>query len=269
MTFGSSSWMPTRNAPADRRPGEGRYNQRVQSLAALPELADRLAPGPNIRYAALDDVVVVMDLRTARYFLLDEVATAMWHAVLTHGATGAVPELTSRFEVNPVRLEADLTAFVDSCRARGFLTTAGVTAPPAARSATRRPIRRLLALHAWWALATTVVCLRVRGFGAAYRRLGAGTGTGARTATPLALARAEAAFLRAENFFVLRAAPNDCLARSLSMFRFLTALGLPATHYIGVRRIPLMMHAWVECGGRVILDRPDCRDMTVVAQLGA
>lgn len=82
------------------------------------------------------------------------------------------------------------------------------------------------------------------------------------------LARACAAFLKAENFYVSSRAPDDCLLRSFALFRFLLRSGLPAEHVIGVRRVPFAVHAWVECDGKVVLDDSPVRSgMTSLARL--
>jgi hypothetical protein len=70
------------------------------------------------------------------------------------------------------------------------------------------------------------------------------------------LAKALAAFARAENCFSMKQAPRDCVPRSLALFRFLRLVGLPAEHCIGVRRSPFQAHAWVEFEGRVVHDLP-------------
>jgi len=65
------------------------------------------------------------------------------------------------------------------------------------------------------------------------------------------------AFLIAENFVAFRNSPDDCLPRSLSLFRFLRSIGIPAIHRIGGRRVPVLkMHAWVEVNSKVLLDDP-------------
>jgi hypothetical protein len=76
------------------------------------------------------------------------------------------------------------------------------------------------------------------------------------------------AFVRAESFFVPRSAPDDCLLRSLSLYRFLREAGLGATHVIGVRRFPFQAHAWAECAGEVLLDGR-AHDFTPLARIGA
>ena len=71
--------------------------------------------------------------------------------------------------------------------------------------------------------------------------------------------------MRAENLFWFRDAPDDCLPRSLALFSFLRALGLPATHKIGGTRYPgLLMHAWVESSERALIDDPELLGMLTV-----
>jgi hypothetical protein len=84
------------------------------------------------------------------------------------------------------------------------------------------------------------------------------------------LERAVAAFGHAENFFILKRAPQDCLPRSLALFRFLRLVGVPAEHCIGVRRYPFLAHAWVEHGDRVVHDHPaHPRTFTTLARIRA
>jgi transglutaminase superfamily protein len=48
-----------------------------------------------------------------------------------------------------------------------------------------------------------------------------------------------------------------CLKRSLVLLRILRARGLPAELRVGVRKVgdELHSHAWIECRGRILLDR--------------
>jgi hypothetical protein len=77
-----------------------------------------------------------------------------------------------------------------------------------------------------------------------------------------------AAFRRAENLFLLRRAPNDCVVRSLALYRFVCSYGIAAEHVIGVQRIPFKAHAWVEWRGEPLLDAP-VHGFTSLARLGA
>jgi hypothetical protein len=82
-----------------------------------------------------------------------------------------------------------------------------------------------------------------------------------------ALGVALSAFIRAENFFVARRAPDDCLARSLALYRFLRSANVFAEHVIGVRRFPFAAHAWVECDGAPVLD-DQFHSFTPLARIG-
>jgi hypothetical protein len=73
-------------------------------------------------------------------------------------------------------------------------------------------------------------------------------------------------FLAAENFILFGRAPHDCLARSLALFRYLRWRGIPATHVIGIRRVPFIAHAWVEISGEGVLS-PRPRGFSALATL--
>jgi hypothetical protein len=199
-----------------------------------------------------------LDLRTGGYYVFDSVGTAMWKASLsTIDGAEALQGLLEKFSVERGRLEADLAAFQHQCMARGFLQEE----EPQARSdlplRAALPRRRFLTLRAWWCLFRTTCSLAVYGFARTYERY-------SRLSTPAEdsdradamLAKALAAFSRAENLFSMKRAPRDCVPRSLALFHFLRLAGLPAEHCIGVRRSPFEAHAWVECEGRVVHDLP-------------
>ena len=63
-----------------------------------------------------------------------------------------------------------------------------------------------------------------------------------------------AAFVAGENLSPLRAAPKDCLPRSLALYRFLLACGIPVQHVIAVQSHPFSGHAWVEKDGLALLE---------------
>jgi len=73
-------------------------------------------------------------------------------------------------------------------------------------------------------------------------------------------------FIRAENFICSDDGPNDCLARSLALYRYLRWRGIAATHQIGVRRVPFLAHAWVEVEGTGVM-APVPRGFQVLATL--
>jgi Transglutaminase-like superfamily len=47
-----------------------------------------------------------------------------------------------------------------------------------------------------------------------------------------------------------------CLQRSAATTCVLRRYGIPAQMVIGVQRLPFRAHAWVECAGRAINDKP-------------
>jgi transglutaminase superfamily protein len=178
--------------------------------------------------------------------------------------------LVERYDVDAARLDADLERFAQRCAADGLLLPAqpGAGEPAAAASGSARPPRFAAptTLGALRSLAATQWALRRAGFRAVYERCAAlpAGGEDAR------LERAVAAFSRAENLFVARRAPDDCLVRSLALYRFLRSAGIPAQHLIGVQRFPFLAHAWVECDGVPVLDeRRRRQQFTPLACLGA
>ncbi len=215
----------------------------------------------------------MLDLRSESYRTLDDVASAMW-AVLIGSADWARSRalLVERYDVDPAQLDADLERFAQHCAADGMLVPAAAEsdAPAAdavlAREAAPAAFAAPTTLGALRSLVATQWRLQRAGFRAVYERcaaLPAGSGNAR-------LAPAVAAFSRAENLFVARRAPDDCLVRSLALYRFLRAAGIPAQHLIGVQRFPFLAHAWVECDGVPVLDdRQRRQQFTPLARLGA
>jgi hypothetical protein len=229
----------------------------VDAGPAQDEIMGR--PSAFIRHAQVDGRVVLLDLRTDSYKVLDSVASSMWAAL-----TGERDWATTRrvfaedYAAPHERLDRDFTAFARTCRSQGLLRQDDD--PPVSwpaqdgqvQVAPGRAAGRLLpgTVRAVAAFYETRRRLARDGFAPTYARY-AQLPSGP---NGVSLARALARFGRAEHFFVARRAPNDCLVRSLSLFRFLCEEGVPAEHVIGVCRMPFQAHAWVECEGRPILD---------------
>lgn len=245
------------------RPSGGMQDARGGGHEAVPVLPSRafmpiLHPTSDVRFRAVDGLVVLLDLRTASYVVLDRVATAMWQALTCHADEARrLAELAERFDAPAGVLRDDLDAFARDCLERGFLAPEPPAAPSPAGLGRGRAARGALALRAWLSLLATSRSIARRGFSDTYRRYSRlpCPASGGEDVDALA-SRARQAFSRAENFFVLRGAPRDCLPRSLALFRFLRSVGVPAEHCIGVQRFPFEAHAWVECGGSVVHDSP-------------
>lgn len=229
---------------------------------------------PDIFTGELDGMLVVLDLRSEAYYILDEVATTMWRLLVERGERAAVlAELSARYDADPALLARDLDALIARLIEGGFGAWGTARAPvpasvPAAQEARGRA-RRPSALRAWWWLARTVLRLRREGFAAAYRHSAAlAPGAGAPPALGALLDDGLRAFARAENLFLIRRAPNDCFPRSIALFGFLRELGVPVEHHIGVDRFPFRAHAWVEYAGRVLADHAGQRQtFTTIARI--
>jgi Transglutaminase-like superfamily len=228
---------------------------------------------PHVRVADVEGLTLVMDLATSAFYFLDDDASRMWRELRkAHGLVASVKDALGRGDESSRRLAGMLDDFVVSCEARGFLVSDhlpaehGVVPAPRPRGLARRS---LLATRAWLCMLRMGFALRRKGFGDVYQRLGHGAGPRPGSVTSVDVEVARAAFVRAENFYVRRRAPNDCLPRSLSLYAYMRGLGLPVVHRIGARRFPAFRcHAWVEYDGTPILDqRADLSDYTLIASM--
>lgn len=205
-----------------------------------------------MRHAEVDGLRVVLDLGTERYRVLDDVASVLWSVLIGEAdAETTFDRLASEYALDRDRFGTELAAFAQRCVSERLLEPAG--APPAAtvtpHSAAARGARPGM-LQALTCLIATRRALRRDGFRATYESYAA-LPAGPRTR---ALHEVLPAFARAENFFVARRAPKDCLLRSLALYRFLRTAGVPAHHLLGARRFPFVAHAWVECDGAPVCD---------------
>ncbi len=215
----------------------------------------------NVRHAKIDGLYVVLSLDSEEYYILAGEASLVWACLVE--ADGdldrARVEYTSGCAEDRNQARELFDDFVADFSDLGFLAEARPS-PPCASP--RQPGTPVSALQAWWSLVWTLYALKTHGFRKTYLAYARNYGASAPPRTvprsegsTYKLAQATRAFLRAENFVWLRRAPDDCLPRSLALFRFLRSAGLPAFHYIGGRRAPAFtMHAWVECDGAVLLD---------------
>ncbi|MGA8543789.1 MAG: lasso peptide biosynthesis B2 protein [Mycobacterium sp.] len=228
---------------------------------------------PHVRVSEVDGLTLVMDLPTSAFYFLDEDATHMWRELRSaNGSVVSAKEALGGGDESSRRLAGMLDAFVATCMARGFLDADhlapahGVGPTPRPR---RLPRRSLLTARAWLWMLRMGFALRREGFGSVYQTLGHSVGQAIASATSVDVKMARQAFLRAENFYVRRRAPNDCLPRSLSLYAYMRGLGLPVVHRIGARRFPAFRcHAWVEYDGEPILDElADVNDYTVIASM--
>jgi hypothetical protein len=215
----------------------------------------------------------VMDLETSAFYFLDEDASRMWRELRkAHGSVPAAKEALDRGDDSSRRLVSLFDDFVASCESHGFLVSGH---PPPAQGGRQAPwpqrsrSRSFLTVRAWLWMLRMDIALRRQGFTAIYERLEKGTVSGLDRIDAAGVEIARAAFLRAENFYVRRRAPNDCLPRSLALYAYMRGLGVPVVHRIGARRFPVFRsHAWVEYDGAPLLDHSaKVSDYTLISSI--
>jgi len=189
---------------------------------------------PHIRWCAVDDIIVVLDISRGEYFALDSDTSRDWK-LLCEGD------------------RAPSAAFLKAIDARGWLG-AGEAQPRQPRDAMRMLARGSRHLLAFACIVLARWRLRRHGFAGAYgwaQAWGAASGTAGRR-----VERDLRPFLAAEALMPSLLGERDCLPRSLALFVYLRALGHDVRHVIGVARFPFSAHAWVETGQTTLLERP-------------
>lgn len=224
---------------------------------------------PAIRHAMVDGLYCLLDLRSETYRLLDPVASTFWDVLRgIRDEQDAFAALATAYHVGHARLRDDLQQFAGICLSEGLLIRAEESA-----SAVRFQSKAAPALPGWLhfpaaflALVKTRRAIAKRGFSSVYNECAALTACTSSTSGTDRLSGALRNFRRAENLFVSKRAPDDCLARSLALYRYLLRIGIKAEHLIGVRRIPFKAHAWVEINGEAPLET-HAKAFSVIATL--
>lgn len=76
---------------------------------------------PSVLVRQVDGEMVLLDLRSERYYGLDAVGAAMVAALLEHPRERAIEALLAVFTINRERLVGDLDALVDRLTGAGLL----------------------------------------------------------------------------------------------------------------------------------------------------
>lgn len=242
-----------------------------------------LVPAPSVRCAGDDEHLVLLDLASGEYSMLNATGAAVWRrlqagvppARAAHhlaAETGAAVTETRREVEELVRhLEAEglLVAAPANGDGSGHRRSAA-TPPPAAGpplappSPPPRPSVRAT-LVAWVLLVRVRRLAARRGFAGLLAALPpcppddadpvGGSGVAATVAaTAAAVDRAAALQLR----------KAWCLPLSAACTWMLRRRGVPARLVLGVRPLPFFAHAWVEVGGRPIDDGHDVGKLAVL-----
>lgn len=214
----------------------------------------------DVFHGVVGGLVVILHMPSEEYLILDEVGTSMWSLLLAEEDDSAiVRSLSDIYSVEIPQLKEDLINFKMQCVDKGLLVIKTPIYEISEAPRIKHNMTRLSMWRAWWCLLITSRRLSSRGLNQTYREC---CQTPALLETPDSdaslMERALNTFSRAENFFVSKEAPQDCLPRSLALFLFLRSSGLAVEHCIGIRRFPFHAHAWVEHNGVVVHDNPLC-----------
>lgn len=220
------------------------------------------APSRHVRSCEVDGAAILLDLSRGVYIALDSVGTDVWRALFQYGDVAGVEfHLSQRYVSAPGQIHTEVEGFLRRCLEQRLVRLVEVPAADAAPQVVERSALHALSLEsrfpfvsAWLSLFKITRLLARKGFGQCYSAIAALPKPAAYSASADRVSSAVETFLKAENVFWLKDAPNDCLARSMALYRFLLSLGFGAAHRIGVRQSPFFAHAWVESGGQPLLE---------------
>lgn len=212
-------------------------------------------PSNSIRYVLIDERVVLLDLRSGKYLLLDNTASQMWKSIFTLPTYNeCITKLADHFKIECNRCKEELNDFIEYCNQNGYIKTTIEN-----DTCLIKPNKKFslpTVLHAWLCIFHTKRSITRSGFPAVYKSQNRikDTYINETTSNYELLSKSLVAYRRAENFFSIKDTKIDCLPRSMSLYRFLISVGLKVTHTIGVQRFPFSAHAWVEFEGKAISD---------------
>jgi len=85
-------------------------------------LDQRLVVPPDVLINVVENESVILNLKSERYFGLDEIGTAMWKALTgTRSIQAACDELLLRYDVEPDRLRQDVQELAEKLVEHGLL----------------------------------------------------------------------------------------------------------------------------------------------------
>ena len=188
---------------------------------------------PQVRWCAIEDGVIVLDIARGAYFALDPATSHDWK-IFCEGGGKCRP------------------AFLEAIRAQGWLS-----GPEPGPQPSRARIGSLARCSPYClAFACLLLArwrLQRRGFADGYHWAQSWSGSNIRSRRPLDVDLHR--FVAVEGWVPSVLGERDCLPRSLGLFVYLRALGHDVRHVIGVARFPFSAHAWVETGGEALLER--------------
>ena len=92
----------------------------VQTNLALREA--RFFPDPDVICQRMGQEIVLLNLRTDRFYELNSTAARLWELLCAEPETGLLQEiLLSEFEVEPGQLASDIRALIASLKQEGLI----------------------------------------------------------------------------------------------------------------------------------------------------
>ena len=91
-------------------------------MPALP--AAQIDMPPDVLYEVLDDEVVLLNLETERYYILDAVGTRMWQLLIEHhDPEVVVQQLLEEYDASEASLRTDLAELIEQLLERKLIAT--------------------------------------------------------------------------------------------------------------------------------------------------
>jgi len=88
----------------------------------MATLESKVSFDKDVLFRDLDGEAVILNLKTGKYFGLDELGTRMWSLLTKHGqAEPTYRALLDEYEVTPEQLRDDLLAFIDNLATHDLL----------------------------------------------------------------------------------------------------------------------------------------------------
>jgi hypothetical protein len=88
----------------------------------MADLPTRVTFSDEVLFQELEGETVLLDLRSGRYFILDDVGTRMWQVLHEHGDPAAARAvLVDEYDVDAETLEGDLAALISRLSDAGLV----------------------------------------------------------------------------------------------------------------------------------------------------
>jgi hypothetical protein len=88
--------------------------RRTETGKTMASLKSNVIIDKDVMFRDLDGEAVILNLKTGKYYGLDELGTRMWSLFAEHGRVeSAYRALLDEYDVPPEQLRHDLLAFID------------------------------------------------------------------------------------------------------------------------------------------------------------